>query len=388
MNKKIIAIGSVLSTATVFTAVACGNGTTQSKFAEVQFKSVKDVMLNDTLNASTGSGFANGITTYENDGNENLTTRAGLNVRKSSVISALKNNLGVDSENKVKNLTTFFTTINKLLPENQSLKVEDFADLESVEITIGADSTKPTLFSDLIASSKKSPVVTHQVNIIFWAKEGKTVGAQKVSRLKLTGMQKIRLTDYRRVDISTLQAVSNKPTLSLSSSLKPDTVTLDSIITALNKHFSISSSEFATPFFPIWNESDEVDNKNPIYFIESTKNPVKHSLNEKQISDLQKLYKGTTTDFGDFPRPRIGRAIEKVWFSIPKGHTPPTKLTETNSEYTVSLNANMDFIKHWSWGSDPYSDFIKTFILTVTFKVKFDGPAIVAATGAASTARN
>ncbi|STU54350.1 Uncharacterised protein [Klebsiella pneumoniae subsp. ozaenae] len=246
--------------------------------ANVTFKPLAEITNSDALNAATGGAFKGVLPSYENDGNENTTTRAGLKVRKSSVIVALQHNLGIDVANQLIDATKFVTAVNKILPADKRLKESELINLDNVVISMSSGSQD--ILTDLVPDSKQLPVVDLQVRFALTAKSGTTIGEQNINQLVLEGMTKVKLTDYRRVNQSTIMTTKTPVRITVKGN-KPEHVTEDALVNLLGDYFDITAPSFATTLFPIWN-IDPVSNQ-PVFIDETTGEPVKHSL--KKLSD-------------------------------------------------------------------------------------------------------
>ncbi|MDQ0513928.1 hypothetical protein J2Z62_000366 [Mycoplasmoides fastidiosum] len=331
----------------------------------MKFKAQDKIDLADLLSAATGGSFANGMTSYQNDGNENLTTRAGLNVTKAAAITAIKANLGIGVDNKLLSNNEFGIKFNKLLEENQQLSEIDLQNIDSVLISMPSSADKTTL-NDYLPSSWVSPIVTEEITFILKAKQDQQFSHSSATELKISGPVKIKLTDYRRIDETSLVKQDNQTIQVLGS--KPMTNPKNSdLLTALNETFSIEDAKFATPLFPIWNIKKD---GTPKWFQGSTNNPVKHSLTDEQIEQLIQLWKDAKPDAavnskGDFPAVRVKRAVEKVNFSLADGVNAETTVTPSSDKYSVKVNLSLDLMQHWSWNYQmAYSDAIRSY----TFK--------------------
>lgn len=337
------------------------------KTENVNFKPISAMTNDDSLNASTGSAFKDALPSYENDGNENTTTRAGLRIRKSSVIVALEHNLGINAANKLSDVSKFVTQINKILPAESQLQKSDLNNLDSVVISMQPGSQD--VLTDIVPDTKMSPITNVNVLFTLTAKEGQTIGKQNAHQLVLSGQTKVKVTDYRRVDQSTLMA-AKKPAHITIDSKKPGQVTDRALADALNQYFDISADSFATPLFPIWNV--DVATNQPMFTDKTSGEPVKHSLKSDQVNALAEMYTGLDGNgSGDFGKARIERAVQKVSFAP----TADTKLTKSKNNYNGYYDVTITFIQHWSWNKAPYSEKAASFTLKdvpidVTYKNK------------------
>ncbi|ECP8567614.1 hypothetical protein FU303_25255, partial [Salmonella enterica subsp. enterica] len=68
----------------VLTLFVSGMGVATESMAasDIIFKPLSEITTEDALSAATGGAFKGALPSYENDGNENTTTRAGLRIRK------------------------------------------------------------------------------------------------------------------------------------------------------------------------------------------------------------------------------------------------------------------------------------------------------------------
>lgn len=334
----------------------------------IAFKPVTSITYDDALTTATGSAFKTELTSYENDGNENTTTRAGLRVRKSSVIVALQHRLAIDVANRLTDPDKFISAMNKILPADSALSAEDLADLDTVVIS-AVPGTKDVI-SDLVPNSIHRPVVDLDLQFTLTAKPGKTIGAEKAAQIILAGQTKVKLTDYRRVDQSTMLAAKTAVPVTVSGKA-PAKVTYETLVKALDGYFDITDSSFATPLFPIWNVNPATDK--PVFINQANGEPVKHSLNASQINTLASMYTGPDgKGSGDFGKARIERAVEKVVFTPAQGRKAEDKVTKSGSSYEGQFDVTITFIQHWSWDKSAYTDRAADFTLkNVPVKVMF-----------------
>ncbi|EHI3122953.1 hypothetical protein J9N36_004384 [Salmonella enterica] len=338
---KIIAVLTVLVTGMT---VATGSMAASA----LAFKPLSDIATSDALNAATGGGFKGALPSYENDGNENTTTRAGLRVRKSSVIVALQHNLGIDVANHLNDVQKFVTAVNKILPADKGMKASDLANLDNVVITIQPSSQD--VLADLVPDSKQFPVVELNVRFTLTAKPGTSIGDQNADRLVLDGMTKVKLTDYRRVDQSSIIATKTPVHITIKGH-QPGHVTPEALAKVMDNYFDITAPSFATPLFPVWNI--DPDSNQPMFTDEVSGEPVKHSLKSDQIDALAEMYTGLDgKGFGDFGKARIKRAVQKVSF-IP---VSDQKIRSAKGGYKGNYDVNITFIQHWSWNNLPYTE--------------------------------
>ncbi|SUF97782.1 Uncharacterised protein [Salmonella enterica] len=322
---------------------------------DITFKPLSEITTEDALSASTGGAFKGALPSYENDGNENTTTRAGLRIRKSSVIVALQHNLGIDVAGHLTDVTKFVTAVNKILPADKALKESDLVNLDNV--VISARPGSQDVLTDLVPDSKHSPVVDLQVRFTLTAKPGKTMGEQDTGQLVLDGMTKVKLTDYRRVDQSTIIPTKTPVHITVRGN-KPAHVTPESLVKMLDNYFDITAPSFATPLFPVWN-IDPASNT-PLFTDGSTGEPVKHSLKRDQIDALADMYTGSDgKGYGDFGKARIERAVQKVSFAPVSGQ----KIRPVGKGYEGNYDVTITFIQHWSWNSVPYTERAADFTL-------------------------
>ncbi|HAG1966966.1 TPA: hypothetical protein G8R56_005274 [Salmonella enterica] len=322
---------------------------------DVAFKPLTDITNSDALSAATGGAFKSALPSYENDGNENTTTRAGLRVRKSSVIVALQHNLGIDVADHLTDVTKFVTAVNKILPADKGLKESDLVNLDSVVITMLPGSQD--VLTDLVPDSKQLPVVDLQVRFTLTAKPGTTIGGQNADQLVLDGMTKVKLTDYRRVDQSTVMT-TKKPVHITVKGNKPVHVTPEALANELDNYFDITAPSFATTLFPVWNI--DPDSNQPMFTDAVSGEPVKHSLKSYQIDALAGMYTGPDgKGYGDFGKARIERAVQKVTFSPVSGQ----KIRSVRGGYEGNYDVTITFIQHWSWNSAPYTERAADFTL-------------------------
>ncbi|EKC6201124.1 hypothetical protein OP423_004671 [Escherichia coli] len=108
------------------------------------------------------------------------------------------------------------------------------------------------MLTDLVPDSKQSPVVDLLVRFTPTTKPGKTMGKQDTNQLVLKGMTKVKLTDYRRVDQSTIMPTKIPVRITVKEN-KPAQVTPEALANMLDNYFDITAPSFATPLFPIWN---------------------------------------------------------------------------------------------------------------------------------------
>lgn len=331
----------------------------------VMFKSISSITNDHALSAATGSAFNDVMPSYENDGNENTTTRAGLRVRKSSIITALQHNLGINVAGHLTDAPKFVSALNKILPTEGALKAEDLANLDNVVISMQPGSKE--VLTDLAPDSKQQPIVDLHVRFTLTAQAGKTIGRQNVDRLVLEGLTKVKLTDYRRVDQSTLVATKT-PTQVIIKGDKPESATYAELVQALDGYFDITASSFATTLFPIWNVDPATDR--PIFVDKSSGEPVKHSLNSDQIDTLAAMYTGLDgKGWGDFGKARIERAVQKVSFAA---SNPASSLKSTKDGYEGHFDVTINFIQHWSWNKAPYTERAADFTLkNVPIRINF-----------------
>ncbi|ECG2271364.1 hypothetical protein EU293_16735 [Salmonella enterica subsp. enterica serovar Eastbourne] len=322
---------------------------------ELAFKPLSDITTDDALSAATGGAFKGALPSYENDGNENTTTRAGLRVRKSSVIVALQHNLGIDVANHLTDVTKFVSAVNKILPADKGLKESDLVNLDNVVITMLPGSQD--VLADLVPDSKQFPVVGLPVRFTLTAKPGTTMGEQNAGQIVLDGMTKVKLTDYRRVDQSTIMATKTPVNITVKAH-KPGHVTPEVLAKVLDNYFDITAPSFSTTLFPVWN-IDPASN-HPMFTDEASGEPVKHSLKSYQIDALAGMYTGTDgKGYGDFGKARIERAVQKVSF-VP---VPDQKIRSAGGGYEGNYDVTITFIQHWSWNSAPYTERAADFTL-------------------------
>ncbi|EGO1729056.1 hypothetical protein ITO53_004076 [Salmonella enterica] len=322
---------------------------------DITFKLLSEITTEDALSASTGGAFKGALPSYENDGNENTTTRAGLRIRKSSVIVALQHNLGIDVAGHLTDVTKFVTAVNKILPADKVLKESDLVNLDNV--VISAQPGSQDVLTDLVPDSKQSPVVDLQVRFTLTAKPGKTMGEQDTDQLVLDGMTKVKLTDYRRVDQSTIMPTKTPVHITVRGN-KPAQVTPEALANMLDNYFDITAPSFATPLFPVWNIDPASDT--PMFTDESTGEPVKHSLKRDQIDALAGMYTGSDgKGYGDFGKARIERAVQKVSCAPVSGQ----KIRPAGKGYEGNYDVTITFIQHWSWNSTPYTERAADFTL-------------------------
>ncbi|HAF5680465.1 TPA: hypothetical protein G8N93_005135 [Salmonella enterica] len=322
---------------------------------ELAFKPLSDITTDDALSAATGGAFKGALSSYENDGNENTTTRAGLRVRKSSVIVALQHNLGIDVANHLTDVTKFVSAVNKILPADKGLKESDLVNLDNVVITMLPGSQD--VLADLVPDSKQFPVVGLPVRFTLTAKPGTTMGEQNAGQIVLDGMTKVKLTDYRRVDQSTIMATKTPVHITVKAH-KPGHVTPEVLAKVLDNYFDITAPSFSTTLFPVWN-IDPASNQ-PMFTDEASGEPVKHSLKSYQIDALAGMYTGTDgKGYGDFGKARIERAVQKVSF-VP---VPDQKIRSAGGGYEGNYDVTITFIQHWSWNSAPYTERAADFTL-------------------------
>lgn len=333
--------------------------------SKVSFKSLSDITNADALSASTGGAFTEALPSYENDGNENTTTRAGLRVRKSSVIVALQKNMGLDVAGHLKDSEKFLAALNKILPAESALKAEDLADLDTVVISM--EPATPDLFADLAPNSIQQPIVDLPVRFTLNAKEGKTIGRQAVDRLVADGITKVKLTDYRRVDQSTLAATKTPVAITIKAN-RPKHATYAALAQSLDAYYDITDPSFATPLFPIWNVDPETGK--PMFIDQASGEPVKHSLNRQQLDALAAMYTGLDgKGLGDFGKARIERAVQKVSFAASE---PVGGVKSTKDGYEGHFDVTITFIQHWSWNKAPYTERQADFTLkNVPIKIRF-----------------
>ncbi|EPT7718452.1 hypothetical protein ACVSDK_004832 [Escherichia coli] len=321
----------------------------------ITFKPLSEITTEDALSASTGSAFKGTLPSYENDGNENTTTRAGLRIRKSSVIVALQHNLGIDVAGHLTDVTKFVTAVNKILPPDKAMKESDLVDLDNVVISMLPDSQD--VLTDLVPDSKRTPVVDLAVRFTLTMKPGKMMGKQDTNQLILNGITKVKLTDYRRVDQSTIIPTKTPVHITVKEN-KPAQVTPEALANILDNYFDITTPSFATPLFPVWN-IDPASNT-PLFTDESTGEPVKHSLKHDQIDALAGMYTGSDRKgYGDFGKARIERAVQKVSFTP----VPNQKIKPLGKGYEGSYDVTVTFIQHWSWNKTPYTERAADFTL-------------------------
>lgn len=322
---------------------------------DITFKPLSEISAGDALSSATGGAFKGALPSYENDGNENTTTRAGLRIRKSSVIVALQHNLGIDVANHLTDITKFVTAVNKILPADKGLKESDLVNLDNVVISVLPGSQD--VLTDLVPDSKQFPVVDLQLRFTLTAKPGKTIGGQDADQLVLEGMTKVKLTDYRRVDQSTIIPVKTPVHITVKGN-KPEHVTPEALVNILDNYFDITAPSFATPLFPVWN-IDPASNT-PLFTDGSTGEPVKHSLKSDQIDALAGMYTGSDgKGYGDFGKARIERAVQKVSFAPASGQ----KIRSVGKDYEGNYDVTITFIQHWSWNSAPYTERAADFTL-------------------------
>ncbi|EBR9313123.1 TPA: hypothetical protein ACWV7G_001550 [Salmonella enterica subsp. enterica serovar Muenchen] len=319
------------------------------------FKPLSDTTTGDALSAATGGAFKGALPSYENDGNENTTTRAGLRVRKSSVIVALQHNLGIDVANHLTDVTKFVSAVNKILPADKGLKESDLVNLDNVVISMQPGSQD--VLADLTPDSKQFPVVDLPVRFTLTAKPGTTMGEQNADQLVLDGMTKVKLTDYRRVDQSTIMATKTPVHITVKAH-KPGHVTPEVLAKVLDNYFDITAPSFSTTLFPVWN-IDPASNQ-PMFTDEASGEPVKHSLKNYQIDALAGMYTGTDgKGHGDFGKARIERAVQKVSFAP----VSDQKIRSVGDGYEGNYDVSITFIQHWSWNSAPYTERAASFTL-------------------------
>ncbi|RMH94895.1 hypothetical protein EBB59_00965 [Lysobacter pythonis] len=330
------------------------------------FESISSITNDHALSAATGSAFKDAIPSYENDGNENTTTRAGLRVRKISVIAALQHNLGIDVAGHLTDAPKFVAALNKILPTENALKADDLANLDNVVISMQPGSKE--VLTDLAPDSKQQPIVDLHLRFTLTAQAGKTIGKQNVDRLVLEGLTKVKLTDYRRVDQSTLAATKTPAHVTIKGD-KPKSATYATLTQALDGYFDITDPSFATTLFPIWNVDPTTDR--PMFVDKASGEPVKHSLNSDQIDTLAAMYTGLDgKGWGDFGKARIKRAVQKVSFvaSNPAGGPKSTK-----NGYEGNFDVTINFIQHWSWNKAPYTERAADFTLkNVPIRITFN----------------
>lgn len=126
-------------------------------------------------------------------------------------------------------------------------------------------------------------------------------------------MTKVKLTDYRRVDQSTIMPTKMPVHITVKGH-KPAHVTPDTLAKVLDNYFDITAQSFATPLFPVWN-IDPASNQ-PVFTDEASGEPVKHSLKSYQTDALAGMYTGTDgKGYGDFGKARIERAVQDASYS-------------------------------------------------------------------------
>lgn len=379
MKLKLLAASTMLTSGLLLSGLAVAAdgrdaipATQQSALiSKLDFKPIASITNDDALSASTGGGFKGAVTTYENDGNENTTTRAGLRVRKSSVVVALQHNLAIDVANHLTDSAKFISAVNKILPAQDALKEEDLADLDTVVITASAGSKD--VITDLVPDSINNPIVDLDVQFTLTAKPGKTIGAMHVQNLVLAGQTKVKLTDYRRVNQSTIKTSQTAVHVTVKDKQEAGakSITYGKLAQALDGYFDITAPSFATPLFPIWNIDPATHQ--PMFIDKASGEPVKHSLNREQINTLAAMYTGLNgTGSGDFGKARIERAVQKVVFVPAQGKPDTGKITKSGGAYTGNFDVTITFIQHWSWNNDAYTDRQADFTLNdVPVKVTF-----------------
>lgn len=318
----------------------------------IAFKPIDSISNDDALSAATGGAFKDTLTSYENDGNENTTTRAGLRVRKSSVIVALQHYLGINVAGQLTDPAKFIKAINKILPADKALQDSDLTNLGMVAVNMAANTND--VISDIVPDSKSNPIVKLNVSFTLIAKPGETLGNSNTSQLVIGGESKVKLTDYRRVDQSTMKATTT-PVHIVINGKKPAQVTNEALAKVLDNHFDITSADFTTTLFPIWNVDPKTDK--PIFIDQSNGEPVKHSLKKQQIDTLAAMYTGLDgKGSGDFSKARIERAVQKVVFTPAAGEKADGKIKENKGKYDAKYDVTITFIQHWSWNKEAYTD--------------------------------
>lgn len=334
---------------------------------DIVFKPLSGIGNDDALSAAAGGAFKGALPSYENDGNENTTTRAGLRVRKSSAIVALQHNLGIDAAGHLIDVTKFVMAVNKILPAENALKAEDLAGLDNVVISMLPGSQD--VLTDLAPDSKQHPIVDLHVRFTLTAQPGKKIGGKNVSRLVLDGPAKVKLTDYRRVDQSTIMATKTPVRITIKGN-KPGNVTYGELVKVLDNYFDITDPAFTTTLFPIWNVDPATDK--PMFTDKASGEPVKHSLKGYQIDDLAEMYTGLDgKGLGDFGKARIERAVQKVSFAA-AGQADSAKIKAAKDGYEGNFDVTITFIQHWSWNQAPYTERAADFTLkNVPIKINF-----------------
>lgn len=336
----------------------------------IAFKPVGSISHDDALIAATGGAFKGELPSYENDGNENTTTRAGLRVRKSSVIVALQHHLGIDVAGRLTDPAKFISAVNKLVPADKALQASDLTNLEMV--VVGMQSATTDVLTDIVPNSINNPVINAKVNFTLIAKAGETLGSSKASQLVIGGETPVKLSDYRRVDESTMKTTTTPVKIAIEGK-KPAQVTYDSLAKALDGYFDITSDHFTTSLFPIWNVDPATDKP---MFTNQSGEPVKHSLQKHQIDTLAAMYTGLDgKGAGDFGKARIERAVQKVVFTPAAGEKADANIKDNKGVYAAKYDVTITFIQHWSWNKAAYTEREADFTLKgvpvqVSFKSK------------------
>ncbi|MDZ7293749.1 hypothetical protein [Mycoplasmopsis pulmonis] len=328
-------------------------------------------------------------------GSENVTTRAGLPVRKTVMILGIYLNLGIKANNSLSGQSEFVENINNLLETKDQLKIND-EDIDKVYISSNVDTDK-NVDNDFVKSTYKNPIITENLKFIIIKKDKNVI--------EISGELKIKLDDYRKVDASTLQTTTKNPTIDLTKltiandAIANNKIESSKVISYLNQYFKVAQYGHQTPVWPLQGNIDENEKfifKNvsaPDQTIELTdsekNNPkivgIKYTLPESKIDQLIKLYEtnpktnDTSKTHGDFPKARVGRAVEELKFELTDKTKEKESLTlNEQGEVEIEADLTISFISHWGWIKSPedrakYLDRIRDWKLTnIKFKVKFN----------------
>ncbi|CAC13230.1 LIPOPROTEIN [Mycoplasmopsis pulmonis] len=326
---------------------------------------------------------------------ENVTTRAGLPVRKSVMILGIYKNLGIKANNSLSSQSKFVEHVNNLLDSKDQLKIKS-EDIDKVYISTNVDTNK-NIDNDFVKSTYKNPIVTENLKFVIIKKDKNVI--------EISGELKIKLDDYRKVDSSTLQATTKNPVIDLTKltvsndSIVNNKIEASKVINYLNQYFKVAQHGHQSPNWPLKGNIDEnekfifknVSGENQkIELTDTEKNDpkiigIKYTLPESKIHQLIKLYEtnaklnDASKTHGDFPKARVGRAVEELKFELTDKTKEKESLTlNDQGEVEIEADLTISFISHWGWIKKPedrtkYLDRIREWKLTnIKFKVKFN----------------
>ncbi|WP_025755714.1 hypothetical protein [Mycoplasmopsis cricetuli] len=275
-------------------------------------------------------------------GFENTTTRPGMPILKVNALSAIKAGLWIKNDNQLQTGASndgesftkkFIKKINEFLKEDQKLS----ENLEIDKVYVSSKSDK-SISEDFIPSTYEKNEV--EIDLVF-----KIISKDK-KIYNISGPAKIKVSGYRVVDADTL-APTTDSTIIISGFNK---TTKKEAIEELNKYFNVSDEKNTNIYFPVPNLNDKLE---PIYKNSDGKPLPKRALPDYKIDQFVKLYKNANTaklteaPKGNFPKPRVGRAIEKIEFMLAEENQSDTTFTKGLTQ--LKVNVKITFIPHWRW---------------------------------------